>query len=130
MYIAAAIGPVLELAGLRVLHGFADLEGDRPRLWIRHQSARAEDATKLSDRSHHVRRRDGDVEVEETLLYARREIRRPDDVGACLLGIAGFLSLREDGDSHVLADSVREHDRPAKLLVCVPDVQAEAKMGF
>ena len=82
----------------------------------------------LADDAHLVGRGDRDVEVEEALLDLRREIGRADHVGARVLGLARLLALGEDGDAHVLPDAVREHDRPAELLVGVPHVQAEPEV--
>ena len=57
-----------------------------------------------------------------------REVGRADDVRAGLLGLLGLLALGEDGDAHLLAGAVREHQRPAQLLVGVADVQPEAEV--
>src|SRR5919106_1006354 len=130
MDVAAAIGAVLELAGLRVGDRLAYVEGHRSGLRVRHQPAGAEDAPELADHAHLVGRRDRDVEVEEALLDPRRQVRRSDDVGACFLGLAGLLALGEDGHAYGLADPVRKHDRPAKLLVGVPHVQSQAEVGL
>src|SRR5713101_7857472 len=46
------------LAGLDLLDGAADFEGDRAGLWIGHQAARAEDLAELPGGLHHVRRGD------------------------------------------------------------------------
>src|ERR671918_791023 len=88
MDVAAAIGAVLELAGLRVGDRLAYVEGHRSGLRVRHQPAGAEDARELADYAHLVGRRDRDVEVEEALLDPRRQVRRSDDVGACFLELA------------------------------------------
>src|SRR5262249_38223035 len=50
------------------------------------------------------------------------------DVGACVLRFARLVAFGEDGDTHVLAGAVRQHDRPAQLLVGVADVQAEPEV--
>ena len=59
-----------------------------------------------------------------SILLARSS--RADDVGAGLLGLAGLVALREDGDLDVLAQAVRQRDRAAQLLVGVADVEAGA----
>ena len=56
------------------------------------------------------------------------EIGRADDVCAGLLRLLGLLALGEDGDANVLAGAVRKHERAAKLLLGVADVQAEAEV--
>ena len=106
----------------------ADVHRHGAGLRVRHQPARTEHATELADDAHLVGRRDRDVEVEEALLDLRREIGRADDVGAGVLRLARLLALREDSDAHVLADAVREHDRPAQLLVGVAHVETEAEV--
>src|SRR4051812_43662924 len=126
--VRAAVGAVLELAGLRVADGLPDLEGDRARLRVRHQAAGAEHAAEPADVAHLIRRRNRDVEVGEALLDPLCEIGRADDVGAGLFGLAGLVALGEDRDADVLARSVREHERAAQLLVGVADVEAEPEM--
>ena len=128
MDVRAAVGAVLELAGLRLLDRLGDVERHRAGLRVRHLAARAEDAAELADVAHLVRRRDRDVEVVEALLDLRREVGRADDVGAGLLGLLRLLALGEDGDAQLLAGAVREHQRAAQLLVGVADVQAEAEV--
>src|SRR5581483_12250400 len=126
--VRAAVGAVLELAGLRVADRLRDVEGDRARLRVRHQAARAEDAAEAADVPHLVGRRDRDVELGEALLDPLREVGGADDVGACLLRLARLVALGEDGDPHVLAGAVREHQRPAELLVGMADVQTEPEV--
>ena len=45
-----------------------------------------------------------------------------------LLGLAGLVALGEHGDPHRAARAVRQHQRPAQLLVRVADVQPEAEV--
>src|SRR4029079_19543091 len=71
-----------------------------------------------------------DVEVGPAFLDARRQVLGADDVRAGLLGLARLVALREDGDLDVLAEPVRERDRPAQLLVRVADVQAGADVDL
>ena len=62
----------------------------------------------------------------EAALDVLGQVVRADDVGAGLLGLARLVALGEHGDRHVLAEAVRERDRPAQLLVGVADVEAGA----
>src|SRR5579884_3495411 len=126
--VRAAVGAVLELAGRRVRDRLRDVERDRIRLRVRHQPAGTEDAAEAADVSHLVRRRDCDVEVGEALLDALREVGGADDVGAGVLRLAGLVAFGEDGDAHLLAGAVREHQRASELLVRVADVEAEAEV--
>ena len=105
-----------------------DVHRDGARLRVRHQPARAEHAAEPADVAHLVGRRDRDVEVGEALLDALGEIGRADDVGAGLLGLARLVALGEDGDARLAAGAVREHHRPAQLLVGVAHVQAEVQV--
>src|SRR5687768_78963 len=122
-----AVGAVLDLAGLGLLDGLADVHRDRADLRVGHLALRAEDAAEAADHRHHVRRGDGDVEVREALvLDALGEVVRAHVVGAGLLGLARLVALGEDGDLDVLAQAVRQRDRAAQLLVGVADVQPGA----
>src|SRR5262249_39067017 len=122
------VGAVLELARLGVADRLADVHRDRARLGIRHQAARAEDPSELPDVAHLVRRGDRDVEIGEALLDALREVGRADDVGAGILCLLRLLALREHGDPRFLPGPVRKHERAAKLLVGVADVEAKPEV--
>src|SRR3954468_17869896 len=125
-----AVGAVLDLAGLRLLDGLGDVHRDRADLRVRHLALRAEDAAEAADDGHHVRRRDGDVEVGEALLHLAREVLGAHEVGAGLLRLARLVALGEDGDRDVLAEPVRERDRAAELLVGVADVEPGAHVDL
>src|SRR5205823_3888961 len=101
---------------------------DGAGLRVRHLPARAEDPAELTDDAHLVGSRDRDVEVVEALLDLLREIGRADDVSARLLGLAGLLALGEDGDARLSPRAVREHQRPAQLLLGVAHVEAEVEV--
>src|SRR2546423_14873796 len=126
--VRAAVGAVLELAGLRLLDRLRDVHRDRAGLRVRHLPARAEDAAELADDAHLVRSRDRDVEIVEALLDLLREIRGADDVRAGLLRLAGLLALGEDGDARLAPGAVREHQRPAELLLGVADIEAQVEV--
>src|SRR5207248_3826669 len=64
----------------------------------------------------------------EAALDLRREVGAADDVGAGLLRLARLVALGEDGDPDVSAGAVREHERPAELLVGMADVEAEPEV--
>src|SRR4030095_1316870 len=123
-----AVGAVLELARLRLLDGLPDVHRHRAGLWVRHLSARPEDAAELADNAHLVGRRDRDVEVFEAFLDLLGEICRADDGRAGVLRLPGLVALGEDRDPGLAAGPVREHQRPAKLLLRVPDVEAEVEV--
>ena len=128
VHVRAAVGAVFELAGLRVAHGLADVEGDGARLRVRHQAARPQDAPEPPDVPHLVGCRDRDVEVGEALLDPLREVGGADDVRPRLLGLPRLVAFCEDGDAGLPARAVRQHQRAAELLVRVADVQPEAEV--
>src|SRR3954447_12574140 len=128
VHVRAAVGPVLELAGFRVSHRFRDVHRHRPRLRVRHEPAGAEHAAELPDVAHLVGRGDRDVEVGEALLDAPGEVGCADDVRAGLLRLARLVALGEHRDGRLLARAVREHQRPAQLLVGMADVEPEPEM--
>src|ERR687895_196371 len=125
------VGAVLDLAGLGLLDGLADVHRHRADLRVRHLALRAEDAAEAADHGHHVGRRDGDVEVGEALvLHTLGEVLGAHEVGAGLLRLARLVALGEDGDLHVLAEAVRQRDRPAQLLVRMADVETGADVDL
>src|SRR3954453_14439953 len=126
--VRAAVGAVLELPGLRLADGLADVHRDRAGLRVRHLPARAEDAAELADDAHLVGRRDGDVEVVEAFLDLRGQVSRSDHARPGLLGLACLLTVGEDGDARLAAGAVREHQRPAQLLLGVAHVQPEVEV--
>src|SRR5206468_11942232 len=126
--VGPAVGAVLELAGLRLLNGLHNVHRDRAGLRVRHLAAGAEDAAELADDAHLVGSGDRDVEVVEALLDLLAEVGGADDVSAGLLGLACLLALGEDRDLRLAARAVREHERPAQLLLGVPDVEPEVEM--
>src|SRR5919198_142923 len=126
--IRAPVGAVLGLACFRVTARFADVERPRPRLRVRHLPTRAEDAAEPAHRSHHVRGRDGDVEVVEPLLDPLGEVGRADKVRAGVVRLLRLLALGEHGNARVLAGAVREHERAPQLLLGMADVEAEIEV--
>src|SRR6185312_6494398 len=56
------------------------------------------------------------------------EVGRADHVRPGLLRLAGLVALGEDGDPLFAAGAVRQHHRPAQLLVRVADVQPEVQV--
>src|SRR5580693_88402 len=122
----AAVGAVLDLAGLGLFDGLGDVHGDGADFRVGHLAGWPEDAPELADDGHHVGGGDGDVEVVEALLDAFGEILGADDVGAGLLGLLGLVALREHGALDVLAAAIGQGDGAAQLLVGVAHVEAGA----
>jgi hypothetical protein len=71
---------------------------------------------------------DRDVEVGPTSLDTLGEVVGADEVGARLGGLSGGIALGEDRDRDVLAEALRQSERPAQLLLRVADIDAEADM--
>src|SRR5687768_2783377 len=65
-----------------------DVRGDGAGARVWHQAARSEDAAEPADEAHHVRRRDGDVEVEPAALDPLDEVIAASIVSASLFGLA------------------------------------------
>ena len=74
---------------------------------------------------HHVRGRDRHIEAGPTLFDFLRQIVAADEVGPGSLGVASVLALSEDGDRHIFAESMRQGQGPAQLLLGVADVDSE-----
>src|SRR5260221_11797970 len=85
---AGLVDAELDATALRVLHGLGHVHRYRAGLRVRHETARTEHAAETADLSHHVGRRDGDVEVEPAALDLLREILRADRVGPGGLRVA------------------------------------------
>ena len=122
---ARLLDAVLDLAGLGLAHGVADVERDGADLGVRHEAARTEDATELTDRAHHVGRRDHAIEVHEAFVDLRDQVVAAGEVGAGLAGLALFLALGEHEDAHGLSGPVRQHDRAADHLIGVLGIHAQ-----
>src|SRR5207247_3830812 len=75
---ACLVGTELDPAALGVTHRLGHIECDRARLGVRHEPARAEDATETADLAHEVGGRDGHIEVEPPALDPLRELLRAD----------------------------------------------------
>src|SRR5206468_3310896 len=111
-------------------YGLADLEGHRPRLRVGHLPSGPEDPAELADGAHPVGGGDRDVEVVEPVLDLLREAGGAHDVGTCLLRLLRLLSLGEHGYLLLAPGAVREHQGPAKLLLGMPDIEAETEMDL
>ena len=101
-----------------------------PGLGVGHQATTAEDLAQAADHAHHVRRREGDVEVDPAGLDALDEILAADLVGAAAQRFLGLLALGEDDHAHDLAGAVRQDDRAAHHLVGMARVDAQADVGL
>ena len=124
---ARLLDAVLDLAGLRFADGVLDVERDRADLGVRHEAARTEDATELTDGAHHVGRRDDAVEVHEAFAEpsppgrrCRRSRRRPSRASR------SFSPLANTSTRTVLTGAVRENDRAADHLIGVLGIDSQA----
>jgi len=89
------VGAVLDLAGLRLVTAFVTSIVTVPTFGFGIRPAGPEHTPELADGGHHVRRRDGDVEVGEALFDLLGEVVATDEVGAGRLGLFGLLALGE-----------------------------------
>src|SRR5690606_29600837 len=100
------------------------IERHGPGLRRRHQSTRAQDPTELADLAHHIRRRDGHVELEPAFLDLV-DVLETDVIRAGLLGLTDLLALRQDQDPDRLPRPVRQDDRPSHDLVRVARIHTQ-----
>ena len=121
-----AVGAVLDAAGLELADHLGDVHGDGAELGVGHETTGAEDLAEAADLAHHVGGGDGGVEVQLASLDLGHEVIGADDVGASGLGLAGLLTLGEDGDADGLAGAVGQGDGAADVLVGLTGVNAQA----
>ena len=125
MHQTGLVGAVLNLTSLGVLDRGGDVHGDGTDLRVRHQAARTEDLTELTDHAHGVGGRDADVEVEVAGLDLLGEVVETDDFGASGAGGLGLVALGEHGHAHRLAGTGGQHDRTTDDLVRLACIDAE-----
>jgi hypothetical protein len=117
---------VLDLAGLLLGNGAADIRRDGAELRVGHQTARAEHPTELADHSHHVGGRDHAVELHPALvLDLLRELLAADVISTGIAGLLRLVALREHQDARFAPCAVRQHDRAAHHLVGVARIDAK-----
>src|SRR5258706_11701245 len=125
---AGLVDAELNAAALRIANRLGHIQRHRAGLRVRHEAPRTEHAAETAHLSHHVRRRDGDVEVEPAALDLLREILRADLVGPGGLRVAGAVALREDDHPNTLAGAVRKDGRAADHLVRLLRVDTHPQM--
>src|SRR6476469_668048 len=123
--VRVAVDAELDLAALDVRDGLGDVGGHRAGLRVRHERARAEDATEATDLDHHVGGGDDGVEVEPAAGDLLDQLVATDVVGAGLTGGLGLVGVREHQDAGGLAGAVRQVDGAAHHLVRLAGVDAE-----
>ena len=122
---ARLVRAITHLAGLGVVHRAFDVRRHRAHLGVRHQAARPENLSELTDDPHRIRRRNDDVEIELSGLHGLCEVLEPDHVGTRRFRLLGVLALGEYGDPHGLARAVRQNGRAADHLVRLAGIDAE-----
>ena len=103
---------------------FVDVERDRADLGVRHEAARTEDTAELTDRAHHVGRRDHAVEVHEAFLDLGHELVAAGEIGAGRAASRSFSPLANTSTRTRLPGAVRQHERAADHLVGVLGIDA------
>src|SRR5437016_4615738 len=129
VHVPGLVHPKLDLARLRLAHRASDVEGHGAELRVRHEAARTEHFAEPADLTHEVGRRDGRVELHPTALDALDEVFGAHDVGARLARLALLVTLREDRDTHRLANAVRQHHRTPHHLVGMLAIDAVLRSG-
>src|SRR5207302_2612655 len=124
------VDAVLELPGLDVAHGLADVERHGAGLRVRHQAAGAQHPPRLPDHRHHVRGGHRRVEVDGALHDLVDQVLGADHVGAGLPGLASLVAGGERRHPDGPPRAVRERDGPPDHLVRLPGVDAQAHGGL
>ena len=97
-------------------------------LW--HQAAPAEDAPEATDGAHHVRRREGDVEVEPAGLDSLGQVLAADFVRSGAERLLRLFALGEHDGANALARAVGQDDRATDHLVGMARVHAKADVSL
>ena len=107
----------------------ADVERHRAGLRVRHLPARAEDPAELADDAHHGRasRSATSKSSKPSSICVARSAEPTTSAPASSASLA-FSPSANTATRTSLAGAVREHQRPAELLVGMADVQAEAEV--
>ena len=124
MHVPGLVHPELDLTGLDLLHGPADVQGDRAGLGCGHESARTEYAAQGTHLAHEVGRRHGDVEVEPPFLDLVDEFHAH-EVGSGVGGLLGLVALCDDQDANGLSCPVRQDHRSADDLIGLTRIDAQ-----
>src|SRR6186997_1877335 len=125
-----AVDLELDPARLDLPYRTLDVERHGPRLRVRHEAARPELIPQPADGAHHVRRRNGDIELEPAVVDALHKVVAADLIRAGAERLLGLLALREDDDPAGLPGPMGQDHRPAYQLVRVPRVDAEPQVGL
>ena len=120
---------ILDLTGLDVADRVADVRRDRAGLRIGHL-LREDAAEFLTDRRHHVRRSDRNVEVGEPGFDLFDQIVFADHVRTGGFGLFEFVAARERDDAHRTAGAVRQADRTAHVLIGLLRIDAQADVDL
>src|SRR5512133_2338397 len=103
---------------------------DRGGLWVRHETARAQDTAEAANLAHHLRRRDRYIDVNPTALALGDQVVETDKSGSGLLGQAGAITLGEDQDTDRLAQPRRQQAGAAHLLIGMARINTQANVNF
>src|SRR4030095_17138707 len=96
-------------------------------LWIRHQSARTQNLSKLAHFRHRRRSRHSHIKILKTLLHFLNQILEADKFRPRPFRVVGRFAFGEDKHPHVLTASVRERTRPADHLIGLFRIHSEPK---
>src|SRR5690606_20236907 len=126
MHNTGAIHAVFHLAGFRLFDCISDVEGHSSDLRVWHETTWPEDAAELSDRAHHIGRRNHTIEVHEPALHLGDEVVRARKVSTVVSGFLLLIALGENENPDALARAVRQDQSTADHLVGVLGVDPEA----
>ena len=120
----------VDLTGLHLADGLADLHRHRTGLGVRHQAARTQNTAQRADLAHHVRRTDDDVHVGPSALDLVHELVQTHVIGAGGLGLGLLLGRAEHQHAHRLAGSVRKRHHAADHLVRLARIDAQTDVDI
>ena len=128
--VALLVGTVLDFTGFLFADSFGNVHCDGAEFRVWHQAAGAEQFTETTDNAHHVGRGNRYVEIEPAALNLRNQIIGADIIRAGRFSFLSFFARHECQNFFRLADTVRQDNRAANLLVGIFRVNAKANMHF
>ena len=99
MDVASLIGAVLDFTCFNLADCLREIHRYRTEFRVRHETARAEDLTETTNRTHHIRRSDSDIEVEPATLDLLDDFIGANEVCTCSFCLLDFLAFCKDEDA-------------------------------
>src|SRR5213075_1440205 len=103
---------------LHFANGTCYVESDGACFWVRHQTARTENAAQSAELTHLVGCRDQDIEV-EPVFFDLGDVLGADEIGAGRFRLARLVASGDDEHANRLTGASRKNDRSAHRLISV-----------